>query len=187
VPIADAVLRRRTELLGDLDALADAVGSHPGERIRHHGDYHLGQVLKGADGRFMIIDFEGEPARLLAERRAPHSALRDVAGMLRSFAYAAASAAMETGGVGASADVERRSARWEREARDAFLAGYQAAGPAAFLPADPDAVAPLVTLFELEKVFYELAYELNNRPDWIWIPLRGIGRRLGAGAPRGGA
>lgn len=187
VPIADAVLRRRTELLGDLDEIAAAVGSHPGQRIRHHGDYHLGQVLEGADGQWMLIDFEGEPARLLAERRATNSALRDVAGMLRSFAYAAATAAMETGGVGLDARVEGRSARWEREVRAAFLEGYHDAGPAPFLPAEPDAAAHLLTLFEMEKVFYELAYELNNRPDWAWIPLRGIGRQLGASTvPRRG-
>ncbi|HEU4629603.1 MAG TPA: hypothetical protein VFS08_07640 [Gemmatimonadaceae bacterium] len=188
VPVADAVLRRTPELLGDLDALALEIGSHPGERIRHHGDYHLGQVLKGADGRYMIIDFEGEPARLLAERRTPSSALRDVAGMLRSFAYAAASAAMERGGVGTDPAMERRSARWERAMREAFLAGYQERGRAPFLPAEPQAMLHLVMLFEMEKVFYELAYELNNRPDWVWIPLRGIGRLLGSPSlPRRGA
>jgi maltose alpha-D-glucosyltransferase/alpha-amylase len=187
-PVADAVLRRTPELLGDLDTLAAAIGAHPGERIRHHGDYHLGQVLKGADGRYMIIDFEGEPARLLAERRTPSSALRDVAGMLRSFAYAAASAAMERGGVGTDPEVERRSARWERAMREAFLDGYQERGAAAFLPRDPQAMLHLVMLFEMEKVFYELAYELNNRPDWAWIPLRGIGRLLGSPSlPRRGA
>jgi len=182
-PIAEAILRRRPELLADLDVLADAVGAHPGERIRHHGDFHLGQVLKGSDGRYMIIDFEGEPARLLAERRAVGSALRDVAGMLRSFAYAAATAATERGGVGTNPAMELRSSRWERALRDAFLGGYRERGPAAFLPADPEATTHLVTLFEMEKVFYELAYELNNRPDWAWIPLRGIGRLLGAPAP----
>ena len=181
-PIAEAVLRRRPELLADLDALAAAIGGHPGERIRHHGDYHLGQVLRSADGRWAVIDFEGEPARLLAERRAAHSALRDVAGMLRSFAYAAASAAMERGGVGTNPAMESRSARWERASRDAFLNGYRERGAAPFLPADPEATTHLLTLFEMEKVFYELAYELNNRPDWVWIPLRGIGRMLGAPA-----
>lgn len=179
---ADAVLRRRAGLLSDLDALAEAVGEHPGSSIRIHGDYHLGQVLKGADGRFMIIDFEGEPARLLAERRAPASALRDVAGMLRSFAYAAASAAMEAGGVGINPTVEIRSARWERGVRESFLAGYLERGDATFLPPSYEAVQSLLMLFEMEKVYYELAYELNNRPDWAWIPLRGIGKMLGSPA-----
>jgi maltose alpha-D-glucosyltransferase/alpha-amylase len=180
IPIADAVLRRRPEVLGDIESLVEALGERPGARIRHHGDYHLGQVLKGSDGRYMIIDFEGEPARLLAERRAPDSPLRDVAGMLRSFAYAAATVAMEAGGVGTNPAVEARSARWERGVRDAFLAGYFERQGARFLPADPAAATHLTTLFEMEKAFYELGYELNNRPDWVWIPLRGIGRLLGS-------
>ena len=181
VAVADAVLRRKSELLADLDRLADDIGHHPGARIRHHGDYHLGQVLVAGDGQFMIIDFEGEPARLLVERREPHSALRDVAGMLRSFAYAAATAAAERGGVGTDPALELRASRWERGVRDAFVEGYAEAGPASFLPMSAEATRDLVTLFEMEKVFYELAYELNNRPDWVWIPLRGVGRLLGAG------
>ncbi len=184
--IADAVLRRRAEVITDLDAFAGAIGGRPGLRIRHHGDFHLGQVLRDAEGTFWIIDFEGEPARLLAERRERTSALRDVAGMLRSFAYAAATAAAEVGGVGTSSVVEQRLARWERAARDAFLDGYLFApdAEAALLPEDPDARDRLLALFETEKVFYELAYELNNRPSWAWIPLRGIGRLLGS--PQGG-
>lgn len=184
--IADAVLRRRVELLGDLDALAEAVGDHPGWCIRIHGDYHLGQVLQGSDGRFMIIDFEGEPARLLAERRACGSALRDVAGMLRSFSYAASAAALEVGGVGFNPVVEVRSARWERGVREAFLEGYLERAPSGFLPPGREAVDHLVLLFEMDKVFYELAYELQHRPDWVWIPLRGVGKLLGSPAiPRG--
>ncbi|HEY0970456.1 MAG TPA: putative maltokinase [Gemmatimonadales bacterium] len=182
VPIADAVLRRRAEVLGDVEELVIALGDHPGSRIRHHGDYHLGQVLEGSDGRWMIIDFEGEPARLLAERRAPDSPLRDVAGMIRSFAYAAATGAMEAGGVGTNPAVEARAARWERAVREAFLAGYDGPGGAPYLPADPTAATYLLMLFEMEKVFYELGYELNNRPEWVWIPLRGIGRLLGSPA-----
>ena len=180
VAVADAILRRRAELLGDVESVADAVGEHPGLLIRHHGDYHLGQVLRGADGRFMIIDFEGEPARLLAERRAPSSPLRDVAGMFRSIAYAGATAAMRAGGVGINPTVEIRRSRWERGARDAFLSGYMEGGAAAFLPEPAPAVRHLIMLFEMEKVFYELRYELDNRPDWVWIPLRGIGKLLGS-------
>ena len=105
----------------------------------------------------MIIDFEGEPVRPLAERRALNSPARDVAGMLRSFAYAAATAASHD-----DADRER-AAQWEAMARAAFLDGY----------GDTSARA-LIALFELEKLFYELAYELNNRPTWVWIPLIGI-------------
>ena len=182
VPIADAIVRRRPELLDDIQGLADAAERDGGLRIRHHGDYHLGQVLQGSDGGYRIIDFEGEPARPLEERRALASPLRDVAGMLRSFAYAAASAAMEAGGVGTNPAVETRTARWERGVREAFLAGYLGSTPPAFLPRSTDASLHLLTLFEMEKVFYELAYELNNRPDWVWIPLRGVGRMLGSPA-----
>ena len=128
----------------------------------NHGYYHLGLVLR-TDHDWMIIDFEGEPARPLAERRALNSPARDVAGMLRSFAYAAATAASHD-----DADRER-AAQWEAMTRAAFLRGYG------------DASAPaLVELFELEKLFYELAYELNNRPTWAWIPLLGIEKMLPA-------
>src|SRR5690606_21813534 len=133
------------------------------------------------EGRYWIMDFEGEPARLLAERRARHSALRDVAGMLRSFAYAAAAAAHDVGGVGVKPVVELRLSRWERTARAAFLAGYEKAARSGstLLPRDEQSRMRLLEMFEAEKVFYELAYELNNRPEWTWIPLRGVGRLLG--------
>jgi maltose alpha-D-glucosyltransferase/alpha-amylase len=134
-------------------------------KIRHHGDYHLGQLLRGEKGVWFIVDFEGEPSRPLAERRALSSPKRDVAGMLRSFAYAAATAAAERGGLGVNAGTEIAAAHWERDVRAAFLAGYGAR-----------ADDPLVSLFEMEKLFYELRYELNNRPEWVWIPLRGIAR-----------
>ncbi|MFN2564283.1 MAG: hypothetical protein ABR499_04640 [Gemmatimonadaceae bacterium] len=161
---ARALAKRREEALHRVRELAQAVRGDAGLKIRHHGDYHLGQVLRTAVGDFMIIDFEGEPARSLAERRRKHSALRDVAGMLRSFAYAGATIA------GGGSDV------WEREAREAFLTGYLESGdqPASFLPNNPDNVQRLIALFETEKVFYELAYELNNRPDWVWIPMRAL-------------
>jgi trehalose synthase-fused probable maltokinase len=163
---ARALADRRGEFLERVGKLADSVRGDAGLRIRHHGDYHLGQVLRTAAGDFMIIDFEGEPARPLAERRRKHSALRDVAGMLRSFAYAGA---MLAGGGEADA--------WEREAREAFLAGYFDGPPPAFLPKTRENIDCLIALFETEKVFYELAYELNNRPDWVWIPVRALGVR----------
>lgn len=136
-----------------------------GIKSRTHGDYHLGQLLHAGDGRWYVIDFEGEPARPLAERRELTSPARDVAGMLRSFGYAAAAGASRAGGVGTNPATEIRSAHWERDARAAFLAGYGA-----------DANDPLIELFEMEKMFYELEYELNNRPDWVWVPLRAIAR-----------
>ena len=152
--------------------LDEAVSGARGERAvehgmksRTHGDYHLGQLLHASDGRWYVIDFEGEPARPLAERRELTSPARDVAGMLRSFGYAAATGAAEAGGLGTNPATEIRAAHWERDARAAFLAAYGA-----------EADSPLIDLFEMEKMFYELEYELNNRPDWVWVPLRAIAR-----------
>jgi maltose alpha-D-glucosyltransferase/alpha-amylase len=152
------------------------LSSHAGARIRHHGDYHLGQVLRAQSGEFMVIDFEGEPARPLAERRRRHSPLRDVAGMLRSFAYAAATLSTEVQQQHDASRLAQRASRWERGVRDAFLNGYLNSGDpggARFLPDESKHIDALIALFETEKVFYELGYELNNRPAWVWIPLRG--------------
>lgn len=177
---AAALVGRAEHYVGWVDEIVDSVGDDLGERIRIHGDYHLGQVLRTASGEFKIIDFEGEPSRTLAERREKASPLRDVAGMLRSVSYAAATLAMS---VERSVDPrtrEIRSARWERDVRGAFLDSYLRGGSSAeeseILPEDEQHVRQLVALFETEKVFYELEYELNNRPAWIWIPMRGIAK-----------
>ena len=181
---AEVLLRRRQHFLDHLDEIVHATERDAGSLIRHHGDYHLGQLLRGSDGKFYVIDFEGEPARPLAERREPHSALRDVAGMLRSFGYAAATLATEASGTLQPHLRELNSARWERDARSAFMRGYLSknGGAGSFLPKADHGIRQLVSLFETEKVFYELAYELNNRPDWVWIPMRGISKLLVAGA-----
>jgi maltose alpha-D-glucosyltransferase/alpha-amylase len=150
-----------------------------GLRTRYHGDYHLGQVLfTGKD--FVIIDFEGEPARPLSERRLKRSPLRDVAGMLRSFSYAAYTALLELSS-GAQIRPEDRAAaecwanHWSRWVSVAFLGAYlETAGQAAFLPRDPAELALLLDAFTLDKALYELAYELNNRPDWLCAPVNGI-------------
>ncbi len=173
--------------LPELDVLAPIAGrgedvreelrlvSHAGplgRMIRHHGDYHLGQVLWTGDD-WVVIDFEGEPARGLTERRRKRSALRDVAGMLRSFAYAA-SAAEIARGVAAPPD-------WETRAREEFLAGYlPVVEPLGLLPAGRAQTARLLAVFELEKAVYELRYELDHRPDWLRIPVAGIARLLGS-------
>ena len=170
---ARAALEHREGYLARLDDLVALIGDDAGQMIRHHGDYHLGQVLRTRDGDFQIIDFEGEPARPLAERRERNSALRDVAGMLRSFAYAAATLAAEARRGGENDAIDRRATRWERGAREAFLRGYLGGASAAFLPTTPQGIDALRELFETEKVFYEMSYELNNRPDWIWIPIAG--------------
>ena len=182
IPGARAIVDDRDAYLARLDELVALIGDDAGQLIRHHGDYHLGQVLRTEDGDFQIIDFEGEPARALAERRERSSALRDVAGMLRSFAYAAATLAAEQRSSGANAD--RRAGEWERGAREAFLDGYQGGGNCAYLPATPQRVDAVRELFETEKVFYELSYELNNRPAWVWIPIAGATALRAAPAER---
>jgi trehalose synthase-fused probable maltokinase len=143
-----------------------------GRIIRHHGDYHLGQVLWSGED-WIVIDFEGEPARSLSERRQKRSPLRDVAGMLRSFAYAAQAAPILRG-VDPPPDFEQR-------ARDEFLAGYLDEVEPSLLPPGEAAIARLLSVFELEKAVYELRYELDNRPEWLGIPVRGIERLLHAG------
>ena len=177
---ARALVERHDAFLAYIEELADAAHEDAGLRIRHHGDSHLGQVLRSGAGDFLVIDFEGEPARALEERRRKHSPLRDVAGMLRSFAYAAATLAQERRGTLEPRVLEPRTAQWERSARASFLRGYHAGGGegSRVLPRSRGATDALVALFETEKVFYELAYELNNRPDWTWIPMRGISRLL---------
>lgn len=170
---ARGVIEERDSYLHRIDELIAIIGDDAGQMIRHHGDYHLGQVLRTDDGDYQIIDFEGEPARPLAERRDRNSALRDVAGMLRSFAYAGATMAAEQAGKSNAAEMEQRAAAWERGARAAFLHGYLGEASAPFLPSATRAVDAMRELFETEKVFYELSYELNNRPAWVWIPIAG--------------
>jgi trehalose synthase-fused probable maltokinase len=164
-----APIRGRGQEVRERLSLLTTVGS-AGRVIRHHGDYHLGQVLLGADQRWIVLDFEGEPARTLVERRRKRSPLRDVAGMLRSFAYAAS----------ASRILHDTPAPegWEDEVRNAFLAGYLAGVDQRLLPPGQAAVERLIAVFELEKAVYELRYELDNRPDWASIPVAGICRLL---------
>ncbi|MET3493371.1 maltose alpha-D-glucosyltransferase [Variovorax boronicumulans] len=158
---ARTLLDAAAALQAGIEARRPAEGS--GTKTRYHGDYHLGQVLV-KDNDFVIIDFEGEPARSFEERRAKSSPLRDVAGMLRSFNYARWSALRR---VAQSTDEAERLAApaiaWEQATREAFLAGYGAA-------VDTE----LLALFELEKALYELRYELNNRTDWAQVPLHGV-------------
>jgi maltokinase len=118
----------------------------------------------------VILDFEGEPARPLPERRRKRSPLRDVAGMLRSFAYAASAAEQQRGAPAPDG--------WEGRTREAFLDGYVETVQSTLLPPSQDATHRLLSVFELEKAVYELRYELNNRPDWVGIPVAGILRLL---------
>jgi len=159
--LARKVLERKERITHRFAALA-VIKTHA-KRIRYHGDYHLGQVLyTGSD--FMIIDFEGEPARPLSERRAKALALRDVAGMVRSFQYAAYS--------GTSAE---KADFWFRRVSQLYLNAYFAeAEGQAFLPSTPEQRTFFLDAFILQKALYEVQYELNNRPAWVGIPLRGI-------------
>jgi maltose alpha-D-glucosyltransferase/alpha-amylase len=189
VTIPRGVAARALELIARADAAVrerygppDA-GALDGEvaKIRVHGDYHLGQVL-WAESDFYILDFEGEPARPLEERRRKESPMKDVAGMLRSFSYAAYAALFAHSGGRADelARLEPWAAAWQRWTGDAFLTGYLAtAGHASFVPVDPVQSATLLQLFLLDKALYEMNYELNNRPDWARIPLRGLAELLG--------
>jgi maltokinase len=160
-----------------------------GRIIRNHGDLHLGQTLWSAGldapstargprggappappGDWVILDFEGEPARSLAERRHKRSPLRDVAGMLRSFAYAASAVEYLRG--------TEAPHGWEERARSEFLTGYLKSVDPSIVPPGPEAFDKLLSVFELEKAVYELRYELNMRPDWLPIPVAGILRIL---------
>ena len=179
VPEARALVRRADHYVGFVDEIVDTVGDDLGSCIRTHGDYHLGQVLHTTNDDFMIIDFEGEPARTLEERRRKMSPLRDVAGMLRSFSYAAATMTAEVEKKLEMAIRELRGGRWERDVRAEYLAGYLAAPRREpLLPKDESKLRALVALFEAERAFYELLYELNNRPEWVGIPMKGIARLL---------
>jgi maltose alpha-D-glucosyltransferase / alpha-amylase len=164
----DAMLKRRSTVL----------------RIRTHGDLHLGQVLyTGKD--FAIIDFEGEPARPLTERRRKRPGLRDVAGMLRSFHYAAFGTLLEeirSGALGGRdfASMESWARLWQEWTAWAFLKEYlQTAGESPIVPKDQAELKALLDAFVLDKAIYELGYELNNRPDWVVIPLHGIEQIVG--------
>ncbi len=176
---AEELLAREGDVLRRFSALLDR--RVRAARIRIHGDLHLGQVLfTGRD--FLIIDFEGEPSRSLTERRVKRTPLRDVAGMLRSFDYATVTALLDAvarGLVDADSDAARELEAWGRHWNEAvstaFLGSYlEAAGDAPWIPADEDSLALVLDTALLEKAVYELAYELNNRPGWVPVPMRGI-------------
>jgi maltose alpha-D-glucosyltransferase/alpha-amylase len=178
-PMIQQVLDAEGQILGRFRALLDK--KIVAMRIRTHGDYHLGQVLHtGKD--FVIIDFEGEPARSLTERRLKRPALRDVAGMLRSFHYAAYVALFdlaERGGISELPDalprLEAHARFWSQWVSVAFMKAYLgAAGDAPFVPRTREEIQILLDAHLLEKAVYELSYEMNNRPQWVRIPVMGI-------------
>ena len=174
IDLAGLVLGRRSQILDNFK-LAPKDDTF-GQRIRIHGDYHLGQVLQ-VKTDYVILDFEGEPARPIAGRRAKFSPMKDVAGMIRSLSYAAYS--------GLIAHTARRpedwkslepwARLWERSMGAEFLRAYRnTAQNAPFLPSSEDSFRKLLAIFLLDKALYELAYELSNRPTWVRIPLIGI-------------
>ncbi|MGH8162316.1 MAG: maltose alpha-D-glucosyltransferase [Gammaproteobacteria bacterium] len=170
---AKRLLARERRVLALFDDFSAALEGT--EKIRVHGDFHLGQVLID-EGDWFILDFEGEPARTLAARRKKRSPLRDVAGMLRSFDYAAASATRAISGRAGldSATLSAAAADWRHASENAFLEAYLAsAAGVSGVPADRGRAERLIRLFMLEKAFYEVVYEAANRPDWIVIPLAG--------------
>jgi maltose alpha-D-glucosyltransferase/alpha-amylase len=175
--LADEVLAREDTLLARFQRITAA--KMETVRTRIHGDFHLGQVLfTGKD--FMIIDFEGEPVRPITERKIKRSPLRDVAGMLRSFQYAAYSSLFSrTSGMSLTQEeiaiLQRWADFWCFWASNAYLARYyEIAQGAIFLPPSQEDVAVLLEHYLLEKVIYEVGYEMNNRPTWLSIPLNGI-------------
>ncbi len=172
-PPVEAVLDAGPALLERLDAIRGEAAA--GMRIRIHGDYHLGQVLRTEED-FVILDFEGEPARSLAERRQKQPPLKDVAGMLRSFSYAAY-AALFTQTLNAADDYALLAPwadAWQHWVGQAFLASYRSTVGADLGVQDSEEFDRLLGAFILEKALYELRYELNNRPGWLGIPIVGI-------------
>jgi len=176
------VLDRQADVMGRLATLTTTTVSC--DRIRCHGDYHLGQVLwTGKD--FVIIDFDGEPRRSLGHRRLKRPAMFDVAGMIRSFHYASHAAAIRVSrdlGISLDPALEQWLTLWYRWVAGTFLRSYlEVAQPAGFLPDDAGELSALLDFFLVEKAVYELGYEANSRPDWIDIPAQGIIDILEAG------
>jgi maltose alpha-D-glucosyltransferase / alpha-amylase len=196
--VLDTLLARRRELpesaLGLLDDVMARRESLPNllldlfpdslqlSKIRHHGDFHLGQILIVKDD-ISIIDFEGEPRRAIEERRRKGPAARDVAGLIRSIDYSATAALRRA--LNSAPDPQDRIARaldrWRDSAVGAFLGTYrQTLTDARLWPASHDDADRLLDFFLLQKVFYEIGYELAHRPDWVWVPLAGARRILHA-------
>lgn len=177
--LLEGLQARQDACLRALDAAGASLNTAPLHKIQIHGDYHLGQVLKTESG-FVIVDFEGEPARPLETRWAKQSPLEDVAGMLRSFDYAAY-AGLRQFSSHQQQTLLPWAELWVETISDAYLEAYtQVVAGSGLVPESPAVLAAVVRFFQLDRAFYELNYELNNRPDWLDIPLRGI-ERLTAG------
>jgi maltose alpha-D-glucosyltransferase/alpha-amylase len=171
---AEKLLLRERECLDIITRLADM--PPPAAKTRHHGDFHLGQVLLERDD-FILVDFEGEPARTLEERRIKKTPMRDVAGMIRSFDYASwvAVKTLARENPGARDDLAEHARAWRELAVGAFRSAYvDAMAGCVSYPADPKLAERLLDLLLLEKALYEVAYETSNRPAWLTIPISGV-------------
>jgi len=168
---AERLLAREAALLQRIESFPTETAGPAAIKSRFHGDYHLGQVLVSRND-FVIIDFEGEPARSFTERRAKTSPLRDVAGMLRSFNYARWSSLKRNAqNPEELLRLDSAASDWELQVRKAFLGGYaDTLAVAGAPPPEPE----LLSLFEIDKAMYELRYELNNRVDWLQVPMQGL-------------
>lgn len=173
--LADDILKNENVLLSTIKAALERKKIHT-TKIRVHGDYHLGQVLfTGKD--FIIIDFEGEPARTMTARKLKQCPFKDVAGMLRSFHYS-----IYMGRVANESKMPQSTdflkpwlEAWYKTVQDTFLKGYfETAGNASFIPHEEEQLHDLMAVYTIEKAIYELDYEINNRPDWLHIPLTGL-------------
>ena len=177
-PLADRVVRECPALVKKTIDGLEGIG--PLVKIRVHGDYHLGQVLR-RDDDFVILDFEGEPGRSLTERRAKQSPLKDVAGMLRSFHYAAYTAMMShvRSGLGIDETIKRQTINWLSGLSLAFVEEYHSADRrSGLVQSDQESWFRYLRFHLVEKAMFEIRYELNYRPDWVQIPLLGVERWL---------
>ncbi|MDQ3779413.1 MAG: hypothetical protein M3354_02530, partial [Chloroflexota bacterium] len=187
-----ALVARRDELSPPVGALIDRFEDQAGElatrisairhleglaKIRVHGDFHLGQVIRTTDNDWSLLDFEGEPARTIEERRAKTSVLKDLAGMTRSFSYARGAALKSISPDQVTVAISDDLVAWETNAREAFLAAYlSTVRPASvrLVPTEIVAFDAVVRAWEIDKALYEIAYELNNRPTWLDLPLQSL-------------
>lgn len=171
------LINGRERIVARINELLPVVAD--GNKTRFHGDYHLGQVVIDDTGDFYILDFEGEPLRPISERQVKQSVLKDVAGMVRSFDYAAFGAVLMYVLPENREKALKLAAEWQRQATRAFLDGYfDHMADCDSLPADREVTLKLLDLFVLEKALYEVIYEVANRPDWLAIPMNGLSRLI---------
>lgn len=173
----EKLINDREKIVARINELLPVVAD--GKKTRFHGDYHLGQVVIDDEGDFYILDFEGEPLRPITQRQVKQSVLKDVAGMVRSFDYAAFGAVLMYVLPENRTKAFDLAAQWQKQATQAFLDGYfDHMEDCDSLPADKEVTLKLLDLFVLEKALYEVIYEVANRPDWLAIPMNGLSRLI---------